>query len=108
MEIKNKFEDMQLLKKKLLGYLLQTMKKFTKNSVEKCWAIIDVEKIGYVKLEDFRKGLLKMSIHITKTELAFAFNFLDQNKSGILNFYELLDFWQFTPTIFDKLKILFL
>ena len=57
------------------------------NSVEKAWATIDVKKVGVADITDFRKALIKLGLYLSQSELSFAYNFLDMDALGVLNFF---------------------
>ena len=64
------------------------------NSVEKAWATIDVKKVGVADITDFRQALIKLGLYLSQSELSFAYNFLDMDALGVLNFFSFQEFWE--------------
>ena len=64
------------------------------NSVEKAWTTIDVKKVGVADITDFRKALIKLGLYLSQTELSFAYNFLDMDALGVLNYFSFKEFWE--------------
>lgn len=49
------------------------------NTLEKAWAIMDKQKVGFVNIDDYRKALVDCGVYLSKSELSFSFNFIDKS-----------------------------
>ena len=90
---KERLDELQSGRKKILHYILSTLRDHTKNSMEKAWALLDQRKIGLFELPDFRQALIGLGLYITKQEMQQAFNFIDANQDGVASFFEFADCW---------------
>ena len=75
-------------------YIFTALRDKSESNIEKAWVLLDSRKIGYVTVEDYRKCLVKCGIYLSKKELNFSFNFIDVDKTNVINFFEFLEFWE--------------
>lgn len=94
-------KDAKTYQRKVVAFVLSTLKDKRKYSLEYTWAKMDQAKRGYITIEDVRKALIELKIFISKIDLASLFNFMDYNQKGRVDFFEFVDFWHQTASVYD-------
>ena len=67
---------------------------FTQDEVKEIFLNLDTNKNNYFEQEEFVKAAVDKKIYLTEKMMKFAFNFFDQDKSGLITIDEITDIFK--------------
>ena len=95
--------DGRLTKEELMNGLVNVMGKANaQNEIDRLMKVIDMDCNGYIEYEEFIRATMDKDKLLSKQNLKFCFDFVDENKNGKISYNEIKAILDKDNTIADE------